>query len=111
MAVNRQGFAAMEPTNASLAAKRRVFSLGISLAYSSSTNEHIMSTTLQALELNFGHLYANTARAARELLTLTPGNFGVDPATIADMNDLQLLRAADACRFLFNNLPAATIHG
>jgi hypothetical protein len=110
MAVNRQGLAVMQPTNVPLAAKCGAFSLGISLAYSSSGNEHIMSTTLQALELNFGHLYANTSRSARELLTLVPENFGLNPATIADMNDLQLLRAADACRFLFNNLPAATMN-
>ncbi len=55
-------------------------------------------------------LHADTPPpAARELLALMHGNLGVDQSALAGMNDAQLLRAADACRFLFNNLPPATL--
>lgn len=65
----------------------------------------------RAFEFPIGQLHANTAPpTARELLALMHSNLGVDQSALAGMNDAQLLRAADACRFLFNNLPPATLN-
>jgi hypothetical protein len=43
------------------------------------------------------------------LLAAMRDNFAVDVAEIRSMNRLQLLRMADACRFLSNNLPTQSV--
>lgn len=46
---------------------------------------------------------------ARDMLAMLRGNFGFNVNIVGSMSDAQLLRMADACRFLSNNLPPATI--